>query len=207
MHFQLYRPPCLQQAAECAPRIFAQGRIDPDSADALRTFITKAKANNANLPTELIICLDSGRGDVRAAIRLGTTIRTLSLSTCVEGRYEQQTGDPDFPEAASSRVLSDEPVCTSVCVLALAGGTNRYIGPDARVALRHFVEIDEPPSNAASSLSKQVLINYLDFHGVDPKLLDLAQIAPGADARFLSEEEVLLYRIATHTTQLTSREH
>jgi hypothetical protein len=203
MRFQLYRP-CLREAAECIPRIFAQGSIDPDSAAALRAFITQARAANPNLPSEMMVCLDSGRGDARAAIRLGATIRALNLSTCVQARYQEETAERAAEGRPSSRILAEEPLCTSACVLSLAGGISRYVAPDAKVAVRRFVEIDQQPPDGIARLSSEVLALYLQYHGVNPRLLDLAQATPPDSARFLSEDEMRFYRIVTPSTHFTS---
>jgi hypothetical protein len=195
MRFRFYRA-CLEEGFPCAPRILAQGRIDQSSADALRTFVQKARREQAGLPDELVVCFDSGRGDLPSAVRLGHMIRVLNLSTCVDSRYREAMMD-----AASGqlryRTLADEPLCASVCVLAVAGGARRYVSAEARVALRHFSELDE----AAPRISRELLESFLDSNGVDVSVLDIAAITPVNDARFLSQDDVTFFRIGTSGSQ------
>jgi hypothetical protein len=195
MRFRFYRA-CLEDGFPCAPRILAQGRIDTNSADALRTFVQKARREQAGLPDELVVCFDSGRGDLPSAVRLGHMIRVLNLSTCVDTRYREAMMD-----AASGqlryRTLADEPLCASVCVLAVAGGARRYVNPEARVAVRHFSELDE----SAPRISREMLESFLDSNNVDVTLLDIAAITPVNDARFLSQDDLTFYRIGTSGSQ------
>jgi hypothetical protein len=162
--------------------------------------VAQERLGNPRLPGELMICIDSGRGDVAAAMRLGAAIRALNLTTCVETRYDEETGDRQTGGVQRQSVLADEPLCTSVCVLALAGGVKRYVAVGAKVALRHFSELEES-TQGTSKVATAALEEYLKQNGVDPSLLDIALIAPRDDARFLSQDDVAFYRIATHDAQ------
>src|SRR4051812_35335990 len=137
MRFQFYRP-CSDPTFQCATRILAQGRIEHATPDALRTFLAQARSRTPDLPSEIMVCFDSGRGEVEAAIKLGVLIRRLKMATCVETRYENHSARGGSNPGHELRILADEPLCTSVCVLAVAGGTTRYVAEGAKVALRHF---------------------------------------------------------------------
>ena len=196
MRFQLYRP-CGDQTFNCATRVLAQGRIEHATADALRDFLAQARLRTPDLPNEMMICFDSGRGEIEAAIRLGAMIRGLNMTTCVEARYEDHWVQGGPSPGHELRVLADEPLCTSVCVLALAGGTTRYVAEGAKLALRHFTELDADRDISDPPISTSALKNYLEESGIDPSLLDIAAITPRNEARFLSDDDVVFYRIST----------
>ena len=200
MRFQFYRP-CSDQTFNCATRVLAQGRIEHATADTLRAFLAQARLRTPDLPSEMMICFDSGRGEIEAAIRLGAVIRRLKMATCVEARYEDHRVQGDPSPGHEFRVLADEPLCASVCVLALAGGTTRYVAEGAKVALRHFTELD-PGSDVSDPLtSTSALKSYLEESGIDSSLLDIAAITPRNEARFLSDDDIAFYRISTQGVQ------
>jgi len=193
MHFQLYRP-CADSIPLCAPRIFAQGRIDYGSGDALRDFLRESGISVWDLPNPLTICLDSGRGSLTGAIRLGEAIRSLRLSTCLEVSYVDSV--MDAAGAPVQRILNDEPLCASVCAVAFAAGVSRFAAADAKVAVRRFTELDEQPADSTLQVTFPSLIEYLKAGGVDPAFVDLAASAPRRQ-RFLSHEQLIQFGLVT----------
>ena len=97
-----------------------RGRIVPGSVAVVRAALDSLKQAHP------MLLVDSPGGSVEPALAIGQLIRARGLDVAV-GRIE--AGHP-----------TDDAQCASACVLLLAAGVGRSVGPDAAVGIHRFVD-------------------------------------------------------------------
>lgn len=102
----------------CPEWIVARGAITPATPAQFRRLL--ASLGKTRLP----VVLDSGGGDVAAAIEIGRMIRARGLTTII-GRSEAQNGQGQAPGLPRPGYVLPLGRCDGACLLVLAGGTQR----------------------------------------------------------------------------------
>ncbi len=107
-------------SAEDTRWIALRGRVVPGSLAVVRAALDRVKEARP------VLLVDSPGGSVEPALAIGQLIRARGLNVAV-GRLEA-----DRP--------TDDAQCASACVLLLAAGVGRSVGPDAAVGIHRFVD-------------------------------------------------------------------
>ena len=126
--FAVVRYSSYQCEPVCPQWILAEGQITASSSAQLKKFI------KANEKLKLPILIQSGGGDVRAALQMGRMIRKAGLDVVVGWtllRDDCKPGmktcklPPEQNNVYSGFPFSGRAYCNSACNLVLAGGVNR----------------------------------------------------------------------------------
>ena len=168
----------------CVQWVSAEGAITYATPARFAVFLATLK--NRKLP----IVIQSGGGDVNAALALGQMIRNRKLDTAI-GRTQLNDCpmlDPRCKEKmvkggwSSGTVRSGGAYCFSACPLVLAGGVNRAAAPNTSIGLhqitngkkdRNYGPVNKRNLDAISTRQddrlKEKLGTYLDAMGVRSK--------------------------------------
>lgn len=123
------------------------------------------------------VTFDSPGGNVDTALKLGRTIRMLSLGTV--------------------QIRSME--CSSACALAFLGGVFRVADSGAigvhRSSFSNASSMDAETAVAVIQEGTAMTMAYIAEMGADPSLLQLALQYDRSDMRYLSSSEMLQYRV------------
>jgi uncharacterized protein len=124
----------------CPEWISAEGQFAP-GVDAAFAGALRAMGNR-----RLPIFFNSPGGSLEVAIRIGHMVRDRQLDVAVSKTIFDGCGPKDKncagPKGLSSyrgRPNARGAFCASACVLALAGGVNRYVGYLSRVGVHQFI--------------------------------------------------------------------
>ena len=123
------------------------------------------------MPVQGVVLSGQG-GEVAEAISLARWLRGQGLATVVSGE------------------------CASACVLAFAGGVERYLEPGARIGVHQFSAL-EGGSFAAGQRVTAEAAAFLAEMGIDETLALIAARVAARDMRWLTPDEVLAHRLAT----------
>ena len=107
-------------ASENSRWIALRGRIVPSSPAVVRAALDRTKGDHR------LVLVDSPGGSLEPALTIGRLVRAHGLRVAV-GRVENNQA-------------TDDAQCASACVLLLAAGTGRSVGPDAAVGIHRFVD-------------------------------------------------------------------
>jgi len=118
------------------------------------------------------VVLASEGGLVGEAIQLARWIRQQRLATAVEGE------------------------CASACVLAFSGGTERYLGPAARLGLHQFSTTERGSFSGGQRVTAEIAA-FFEEMGVDNDVALLGAKTSPTDIRWLTTEEALDYKLAS----------
>lgn len=142
MDFLVVRSSSPECEPDCPEWIAAEGRIVPETAGKLATFL----ANPARRKLPLI--LNSGGGSIEAAVAMGRMIRKYKMDTgvgqtiiaaCPHAQRDAGTCKPDgVLQAFDGRAFANRAYCASACPLVLLGGIHRVVDPSS------FVGVHEP---------------------------------------------------------------
>ena len=135
-------------------------------------------------PGDLVVW-SSGGGDLSQGMLVGRELRRRGLYTAVG------TLDDGGAYAASG--------CASSCVLAYAGGAQRFAVAGSWLGVHQFAQVGRgggDPLGRAQSVVADIL-SYLDDMGVSSKLLEIASKVPPTGVHWLSDEEVGATGVAT----------
>jgi len=212
----------------CPEWISAEGYLDVKAASRFRDFLAKVK--DRRLP----VVVDSPGGDPRPAMSIGRMIRARQLDIIV-ARTALLPCDPILPECKAlqfkgvhlGRIVNGLAWCASACTLLIAGGTRRFVGPDARLGVhgvRWYREtrirewtVNEPDPSAEGGqkqrkvqapevrgVGKDALpahyapyAEYFKEMGVSQEVVQIMKEVPGADIRTLVPEEAKRLMLAT----------
>lgn len=108
-------------ASVAGPFVVLHGRIVPGSVDVVRAALDRAG------PGRPVVLVDSPGGSISPALTIGRLVRARGLRVAVARLTE---GQPTDVEAR----------CASACVLVLAGGVTRNVGPAAAVGVHRLVD-------------------------------------------------------------------
>lgn len=131
--------------------IHATGMIDEGAPSRLKSLMA-----DRDIPLQSYLYLDSGGGNLMAAIELGRVIRDHRLHTYV--------GNSDRNEVVP---------CLSACTLAYLGGYFRFYLSNAAFGVHRFFfpdEIDSASANAVSQVIAAQVVGYMREMGADPEL-------------------------------------
>ena len=97
------------------------GRIVPGSLPVVRAALDRAG------PGRTTVLIDSPGGSITPAIAIGRLVRARGLRV-------------EVARVADGRPTDASASCASACVLVLAAGTSRGVGPAARVGVHRLVD-------------------------------------------------------------------
>ena len=141
MSFQIMRASNVACEPNCPEWIFAEGRIVGSTAGKLNQILRRAERK------PLLLVIQSGGGDVRAALSMGRAIRANKMNVAVGYALslDCKSGD-DFcqkvlkPKQISNGVLTSRPAyCASACTLVLAAGVERIAIPASIVGTHQIL--------------------------------------------------------------------
>ncbi len=188
--------------ANCPEWISAEGQIMVGTA---KSFAGMVKSLDGR---RLPVLIHSHGGSVVDAVKMGALIRARGLAVAVA-----RTLLSNCPETASKcasgrgRAITGGAACASACVLVLAGGVERLVGPVPLVGVHQITAVQkrtegvdrltsirkfyEPPSVDAA------VETYLTGMGVGEPVMTLLRKTPAARIRWLSDRELRASRLAT----------
>jgi hypothetical protein len=189
----------------CSEWIAAEGMFDgPQVEQRFRDLL--ATLNGRNLP----IIFNSLGGIIGEALVLGRILR--------EGRMAASVGE-SYPEGCKARIAADKScrrimegnrelkaklrtagaVCSSACVYALLGASERHVPANARLGI-HAATPTAVSSQPGSLTVEQMHNNrkrYILEMGANPDLQDAAIKTPPPGVHVLSREELVVYHVET----------
>ena len=156
----------------------------------------------------LPILIHSPGGSVADAMAMGELIRAKGLAVAVA-----RTLITNCPERAPKcpsgpgRAMTGGAMCASACVLMLAGGVERLVGPAARVGVHQITTLVKETEGSAHLTSTrkiyeqagvdEVVTHYLTAMGVGDPVMALMRKTPAASIRWLSLADLRASGLAT----------
>jgi hypothetical protein len=186
----------------CPEWLSAEGRIELGSAKVFADAIGSLKGRR------LPILIHSPGGSVADAGAMGELIRARGLAvavarTLIANCPEASPKCPDGPGTA----ITGGATCASACVLVLAGGVERLVGPAARVGVHQSTTLVSETEGLAHLKSTRKIYEqqgvdaaveaYLASAGVGDLVMALMRKTPAASIRWLSAAELKASRLAT----------
>jgi hypothetical protein len=186
----------------CPEWLSAEGRIEPGSAKVFADVIASLK--DRRLP----ILIHSPGGAVADAGAMGELIRMKGLAvvvarTLIANCPEASPKCPDGPGAA----ITGGATCASACVLVLAGGVARLVGPSALVGVHQITTLVSETEGLAHLKSTRKIYEqhgvdaaveaYLAAMGVGDPVMALMRKTSAASIRWLSLAELKDSHLAT----------
>ena len=154
------------------------------------------------------ILIHSPGGSVADAIAMGELIRAKGLAVAVA-----RTLITNCPERAPrcpsgpGRAMTGGAMCASACVLMLAGGVERLVGPAARVGVHQITTLVKETEGSAHLTSTrkiyeqagvdEAVTHYLTAMGVGDPVMALMRKTPAASIRWLSLADLRASGLAT----------
>ena len=192
--------------AACAPNcpewLSAEGRIEPGTARGLAQALAALKGRR------LPILIHSPGGSVPDAIGMGELIRARGLAVAVA-----RTLITNCPERAPkcpsgpARAMTGGAICASACVLVLAGGVERLVGPAPLIGVHQMTTVVKESEGAVGlTMTRKfyeqpgvdtVVGAYLAAMGVGDPVMALTRKTPAASVRWLSLADLKASRLAT----------
>ncbi len=189
-------------APNCPEWLSVQGRIVPGAA------VEFAQAVESLGGRRLPILIHSPGGSVADAMAMGELIRAKGLVVAVA-----RTLITNCPERAPKcpsgpgRAMTGGAMCASACVLMLAGGVERLVGPAARVGVHQITTLVKEAEGSAHLTSTrkiyeqagvdEVVTHYLTAMGVGDPVMALMRKTPAASIRWLSLADLRASGLAT----------
>ena len=189
-------------APNCPEWLSAEGRIWPGAAAAL------AQAVESLGGRRLPILIHSPGGSVADAIAMGELIRVRGLAVAVARTLITNCPDraPRCP-SGPGRAMTGGAMCASACVLVLAGGVERLVGPAARVGVHQITTLVKETQGSAHLTSTrkiyeqagvdEAVTRYLTAMGVGDPVMALMRKTPAASIRWLSLADLRASSLAT----------
>ena len=198
MRFSTFTP-CAGNGSHCGVTILAEGTIEPDTAKKFIAYLLKIKANNPDLPRSPAVSFNSPGGNLSGGIKLGQTIRKLGLDTRISPTYSQvPTG------TLYEKEFRDNVICASACVMAFAGGVNRYVQWGSQVGIHQFTGGEKSIDEGDAQVTVVAIAGHLESMGVNRNLLDMASLVPSNDMYWLADEEVKQLKLDNSETTGTN---
>lgn len=152
------------------------GFIGLDSPQKLAIALEDARRNTTTRSLGgkpiFFVFLDSPGGNVQAAIAMGRLLRAYAADVWVD--HEQ--------------------MCASACILALAGGTDRWATPKARLGIHRpffdqklFANLTYEQSQKKYALLSKGVRDYLADMGIADELYNAMMRVPSQDIRFIDQ--------------------
>jgi len=194
----------------CSEWIAAEGHIEADTAQRLRTFLTRV--GKRKLP----IFFHSPGGNGTTSTVMGRLLREREMTTgvyetipagCV-GASEQDCRALKQSGQVLPSVLRSIGGCNSACVFALIGGKVRQVPPGARLGVHApkvvVLRTNGHSSKQVASFKKTKLVElnaqfrrYVQEMKIDVRLFDLLAKVPHEDIHYLSRDEIVRFGIDT----------
>lgn len=164
------------------------------------------------------VVLNSGGGDVRAAMELGLMIRQRFLDVAVGStRINQCLPDPSECKPGGSKkkhtvhlgYADSFGYCESACAFILAGGVVRVAGPYGRIGVHQITTTHTRASakNRRKTVTSETtkltpsqystFADYFTSMGVNPILLDWMLATSPKDMSYLSPEQALQAKLVS----------
>lgn len=145
-------------------------------------------------PPRTTVYLDSGGGDVEAAINIGRAIRDNWFETSI-GRYllnHQKASNALIPR----ELLPGQ--CMSAATLIFLGGKLRHFPSGSKFGVHQFSFRDPSPDNIGRSqvLSAKIALYTADM-GVSPDFLRVSSSVQSAEIKLIDEDELRHLRVVT----------
>ena len=189
-------------APNCPEWLSAEGRIGPGAATDLAEALEKL--DGRRLP----ILIHSPGGSVTDAIAMGELIRAKGLAVAVA-----RTLITNCPERAprcpggTGTAITGGAICASACVLVLAGGVQRLVGPAALIGVHQITTVVKENEGLAHLTSTRKFYEqqgvdaavsaYLTAMGVGDPVMALMRKTPAASVRWLSLADLKASHLAT----------
>ncbi len=189
-------------APNCPEWLSAEGRIGPGAATDLAEALERL--NGRRLP----ILIHSPGGSIADAAAMGELIRANGLAVAVA-----RTLITNCPERAPKcpsgpgRAITGGAMCASACVLVLAGGVERLVGPAALVGVHQITTVVRETEGVAHLTSTRKVYEQLDADaavsaylaamGVGDPVMALMRKTPAASVRWLSLADLKASHLAT----------
>jgi hypothetical protein len=189
-------------APNCPEWLSAEGRIGPGTARDL------AEALEALKGRRLPILIHSPGGSVRDAIAMGEIIRARGLAVAVARTLIVNCPEraPKCPSGPGS-AMTGGATCASACVLVLAGGVERLVGPAPLIGVHQMTTVVKETEGAAGLTSTRkfyeqqgvdaVVGAYLAAMGVGDPVMAFTRKTPAASVRWLSLADLKASHLAT----------
>jgi hypothetical protein len=189
-------------ASTCPEWLSAEGLIEPGAAADL------AKALEGLEGRRLPILIHSPGGSVRDAIAMGELIRVRGLAVAVARTLIVNCPEraPKCPSGPGS-AMTGGAMCASACVLVLAGGVERLVGPAPLIGVHQMTTVVKETEGVAGLTSTRkfyeqqgvdaVVGAYLAAMGVGDPVMALTRKTPAASVRWLSLADLKFSRLAT----------
>jgi hypothetical protein len=186
----------------CPEWLSAEGRIDPGTAKAFADAIANLKGRR------LPILIHSPGGSVADAGTMGELIRAKGLAVAVARTLITNCpeGSPKCPDGPGTAITGGA-ICASACVLVLAGGVERLVGPSARIGVHQITTVVSETEGLAHLKSTRKLYEqkgvdaaveaYLATMGVGEPVMTLMRKTWAASIRWLSPAELKDSHLAT----------
>jgi len=180
--------------------IFADGYICPDTDQKFQDFLDQHPGKAPNR----IVVLNSGGGDVAAALHMGEIIRQAQMWTQVGSRYPLMIGGnknipadvvPYIPRPAAPPFPG---YCYSSCTFTFMGGVHRTIDYGSNYGVHRFEftdKIDNPVDQA--QIDSAVLVQYVNEMGISPDYMVEMVKRGGNDVTNLSLKVLQRLKIIT----------
>lgn len=154
--------------------IFASGKIDPGTTERFQKFV------QTNSIKDAIVLFDSPGGSLSEGMKLGKAIRSKRFDTGI-GSYSQD----------GRRLFQG--ICASSCAYAFAGGEYRfYYGNKAKLGIHQFYSTGTNQADMGDTQRvSSILIDYLQFMGVDPKAFVVASTTRGDSIYWLTPDQAI----------------
>jgi hypothetical protein len=186
----------------CPEWLSAEGRIEPGSAAGFAEAVESL--NGRRLP----ILIHSPGGSVRDAIAMGELIRAKGLAVAVARTLIVNCPEraPKCPSGPGSAITGGA-MCASACVLVLAGGVERLVGPVPLVGVHQITTTVKETEGVAHLTSTRkfyeqqgvdaVVGAYLAAMGVGDPVMALTRKTAAASVRWLSLADLKASHLAT----------
>jgi hypothetical protein len=188
----------------CDQWIAADGKIDADAPQRLRRLV--AKLGKRRLP----IFFHSPGGSLVGSLELGRLIRQQRLVAGVARTIPRGCDRDNFYDKGCRALKrsgtelmaefdTDVLMCSSGCVYALIGGTERIVPPWGRLGIHSHGSYPNaaPLSPAALRLGNSIIDHFLREMGLDVTLRAQATATPANSMRMLQRDEFARFGIDT----------
>lgn len=155
----------------CQKMILAEGKITKDTPAEFKEW-------SRNAPKDSWVAMSSPGGSVIGGMQLGQAIRLGGFNTTIAGSSEQGPSH-----------------CLSACAYAYLGGTVRYLPANAKYGLHQYRGSEKAISSEDAQKLNAIMGRYVDFMGVDRRVLDYAQLTSSDKMTVLSQSEAKKLRV------------
>lgn len=169
--------------------INAIGRIDAGDDARFSEFLIRTMP-----PPRSTVYIDSGGGDVEAAIGIGRLIRDHWFSTSV-GSYVLDHGEDDFHIVPRKHI---DGTCASAATLVYLGGRLRYPPNGSTFGVHQFSFKNPSPDDVArSQMLSARIARYVHDMGVSPSFLELSSATSSKELATVDEKKLRELKVIT----------